>query len=75
MKRNMRAMTFEDAMALIDAGKFAAPRNMGRGWYVYAAGGERWAHNPYHGAGPSGRDHAFRATDADRAAKWFEISL
>lgn len=74
-KRNMRAITYAEAMALIEAGRWATAKHHATGWFVWAdSRGDKWSHNPYHGDGPSSWDFAYRATEEDVKGSWYEVT-
>lgn len=60
-------MTYEAVLVEVAHGRRARHPEMSRGWYVYKFGGTLYAHNPFHGDGPSGRDHVFRPNHVDIA--------
>lgn len=67
-------MTYDEAMAQVREGRRARCPRMTRGWYVYCWPGVEalYVHNPYHGDGPSGRDHQFEPASEEyhRDTKW-----
>lgn len=75
VSRNMRALAFEEASVMLAAGRYVQPATFAKGWFVWESKGQRYVHNPFHGEGPSGRDHQFTASDEEKAGRWFEVHI
>jgi hypothetical protein len=74
MAKRAGGLSFNEAMeAATEEGARVSSASMSKGWYVYVAGGQFYSHNPYHGPGPSMRDHVFTASEDDMRATWWKV--